>query len=763
MVEFNYDQAENQLTCKFGEKVDANAANESSKIIKDKIDELIGINQKSDKLKIVFDLKDTDYASSLFLRVVVMSANRIDNKNFCINEPNQFIRDLFKTSGLEQFVNIKVSKSEVIAKYYPSAEFSAKARVKSLEDYKSLYKKSVEKPEEFWSEMADDNLIWDKHYEKVLDWKLPYAKWFDGGKLNVSYNCLDKHLYTEPDKIAILWEGEPESPEQPAEVRKITYRELHKQVCQFANVLKKHGLNKGDRAVIYLPMIPETLIAMLACTRIGVVHSVIFAGFSAQAIADRASDCEAKMIITTDGNYRRGKVVPLKVTVDESLALKKEDGSLLASTVKTVLVHKHAGNEVKMENGRDLWWHDELSKVSCECPHVPMDSEDTMFVLYTSGSTGKPKGIRHTTAGYLLNAKLTFKYIFDIKDNDIYWCTADVGWITGHTYITYGPLANGATVFMYEGAPNHPDPGRFWKLIEKHRITIFYTAPTAIRSFMKWGEHWPNKYNLSSLRLLGTVGEPINPQAWRWYNKEIGKEKCPIVDTWWQTETGAAMISPLPGATPAKPGTATLPFFGIVPEIVNEKGIPVPNGASGSLILKTPWPSMLRGLWNDEERYIQTYWTEFKGSYFTGDSARFDEDGYVWIIGREDDVINVSGHRIGTAEVESSLVAHDTVAEAAAVGVPDDIKGSILVVFVTLMQGVENSKELADELKAHVAKELGATIRPDEVRFVEALPKTRSGKIMRRLLKQAAAGTSISGDVTTLEDFNVLAGLTGSQ
>jgi acetyl-CoA synthetase len=690
-----------------------------------------------------------------------MSANRIKSHNFFVNEPNQFIRDLFKTSGLEQFVNITVSSSEQIPKHYPSPEFSANARIKSLEEYKKLYKESIDNPNEFWDKIAKDDIVWDKPYDKVLEWEEPYSKWFQGGKLNVSYNCLDKHLLTEPDKVAILWEGEPESPENPAEVRRITYRELHEQVCKFANVLKKHGLQKGDRAVIYMPMVPETAVAMLACTRIGVIHSVIFAGFSAQAIADRTSDCEAKVIITIDGNYRRGKVVPLKGTVDDSLELCDDNGKIISSTVEKVLIYKHAGNEVTMKTDRDLWWHDEMKTVNADCPHELMDSEDLLFILYTSGSTGKPKGIKHTTAGYLLNTKLSHKYVFDIKDNDIYWCTADVGWITGHSYIVYGPLANGTTVFMYEGAPNFPDPGRFWKLIEKHKITIFYTAPTAIRSFMKWGDNWPNKFDLSSLRLLGTVGEPINPQAWRWYNKEIGNEKCPIVDTWWQTETGAMMITPLPGATPTKPGTATLPFFGIEPEIVNEKGQSVPQGSSGSLIIKKPWPSMLRGLWKDDDRYLTTYWTEYPGTYFTGDSARMDEDGYIWIIGREDDVINVSGHRIGTAEVESVLVAHDTVAEAAAVGIPDDIKGSLLVVFVTLMQGVENSEMLSDELKSHVSKVLGATIKPDEIRFVEGLPKTRSGKIMRRLLKQAAAGTEITGDVTTLEDLNVLSGIIG--
>ena len=761
MAIFDYDANEKKLTCTFGEKIDANTANEESKHIKNKIDEIIGVNAKSSDLKIVFDLHKTDYASSLFLRVVVMSANRIEPKKFYINEPNQFIRDLFKTSGLEQFVNIISNSSEKIKKHYPSAEFSNNARIKSLDDYNTLYKESIDNPEKFWADIAKDDIIWDKPFDKVFEWNEPYSKWFLNGKLNVSYNCLDKHLLTEPDKTAILWEGELESAEKPAEVRKISYKELHNQVCKFANVLKKHGLKKGDRAVIYMPMIPETAVAMLACTRIGVIHSVIFAGFSAQAIADRASDCEAKVIITTDGNYRRGKIVPLKTTVDDSLELKDKSGNFISSSVEKVLVHKHAGNELHMKEERDLWWHDELKTVDSNCPHELMDSEDTMFVLYTSGSTGKPKGIKHTTAGYLLNSKLTHKYIFDIKDNDVYWCTADVGWITGHTYIVYGPLANGSTVFMYEGAPNFPDPGRFWKLIEKHKITIFYTAPTAIRSFMKWGEKWPNKFDLSSLRLLGTVGEPINPQAWRWYNKEIGKETCPIVDTWWQTETGAAMITPLPGATPTKPGTATLPFFGILPEVVNEKGVPVPQGASGSLIIKKPWPSMLRGLWRDDERYVKTYWTEYPGAYFTGDSARIDEDGYIWIIGREDDVINVSGHRIGTAEVESALVAHDTVAEAAAVGIPDDIKGSLLVVFVTLMEGVENSQILSNELKVHVSKELGATVKPDEIRFVEGLPKTRSGKIMRRLLKQAAAGTEITGDVTTLEDFNVISGIIG--
>jgi acetyl-CoA synthetase len=755
MLDFEFSAPSNTLTCSFGKKLDANITNELSSQMKSKIDEIIGKDKKSDDLKIIFELKNTDYISSLFLRLVVMTAGRVSKNNFQVKNVNQFISDLFKTSGLDQFIEL-TNAVEKIEKYYPSKEFSDNANIKSMEEYKDLYNQSLSNPDAFWGKMATENIAWEKKFKNVCKWENPYAKWFTGGKLNASYNCLDKHLDTIPDKTAIIWEGEPVSPVKPAEVRKITYRELHKEVCRLSNVLKNKGLVKGDRIVIYMPMIPEAVFAMLACARLGIIHSVVFAGFSAQAIAERVSDCQAKMIITADGTYRRGSILNLKKTVDDSLEVKKDDGTIKANSVENVLIYRHALNTVKFVKGRDLWAHDELKGVDSNCKPEYVDSETELFILYTSGSTGKPKGIVHSTAGYLLHAKLTHKYIFDIKDNDIFWCTADIGWITGHTYIVYGPLANGTTVFMYEGAPNYPNPGRFWKMIEKHSITILYTAPTAIRSFMKWGDNWPKNYDLSSLRLMGSVGEPINPQAWLWYHKHIGNEQCPIVDTWWQTETGGIMISSIPGAIPNKPGSASLPFFGVEPEVINSNGEKQSVNALGTFIIRRPWPGILKGLWNDSDRYVKTYWLDNPGSYTTGDSARCDKDGYFWIIGREDDVINVSGHRIGTAEVESVLVSHDAVAEAAAIGIPDDIKGSLLVVFVTLMQGFKNSDELIKDLKQHVAKELGAVIKPDEVRFAEALPKTRSGKIMRRLLKQIASGTEITGDVTTLEDFNVL-------
>ncbi len=762
-MNINYDLSKEVLEFSFPKKIDANVANKVATEIENKLDELIGIEKSSKSLKVIFDLSNTDYASSLFLRVVVMTANRVDKGNMEIKEANQFIRDLFKTSGIGQFIKISKSAAEKIKVYYPPAEFSAKTEIGSIAKYRRLYKKSIDDPDSFWKEMAKNELIWEKDFDKVSEWKDYYAKWFIGGKLNACYNCLDKHLHTTPDKIAILWEGEPDSAESPAEVRKVTYKELHENVCKFANVLKQNGIKKGDRVIIYMPMLPETVVAMLACARLGAIHSVIFAGFSAQAVAERTEDCQAKIILTADGFYRRGSVLDLKKTIDDAMEIKKENGEQQTATVEKVIIYKHASNKVSLKAGRDLWWHSEMEKVEKECAPEYVDSEDELFILYTSGSTGKPKGIVHSTAGYLLGAKLSHKHVLDSKDSDIYWCTADVGWITGHSYIVYGPLANGSTIFMYEGTPNYPDPGRFWKLIEKHKINVLYTAPTAIRSFMKWGDQWPSKHDLSSLRLLGTVGEPINPQAWRWYNEIIGGKKCPIIDTWWQTETGGIMISPLPGAIPTKAGSATLPFFGIVPEVVDEQGNKVPPDTSGTLVIRKPWPSMLRGLWNDADRYIQTYWVDNPGSYTTGDSARQDEDGYFWIVGREDDVINVSGHRIGTAEVENVLVSHDSVVEAAAVARADDIKGSALVVFVTLMDGVQHSSELTEDIRQFVGKQLGAVIKPDEVRLVEALPKTRSGKIMRRLLKQIAAGTEITGDVTTLEDINILAQLSNDK
>jgi acetyl-CoA synthetase len=522
-------------------------------------------------------------------------------------------------------------------------------------------------------------------------------------------------------------------------------------------------VKRGDRVLIYMPMVPEAAVAMLACARIGAIHSVVFGGFSAQAVAERIDDCKAKLVITADGGWRRGSIVGLKKNVDDGLALRDGTGHLLCESVEHVIVLRRTGNEVDFEPERDRWWHEELQSVNDSCPPESMESEDPLFILYTSGSTDKPKGIFHTTAGYLLGATLTHRLIFDLKESDVYWCTADIGWITGHSYVVYGPLSNGATVLMYEGAPNWPDPSRFWKLIETYGVTIFYTAPTAIRAFMQWGEEWPGKHDLSSLRLLGTVGEPINPQAWVWFHEVIGKRSCPIVDTWWQTETGSIMISALPGAVPAKPGSVAVPFFGVEPEVVDEQDNPVAPNVGGKLVIRRPWPAMLRGIWGNPALYRLNYWTEVEGSYFTGDGARRDEDGYFWVVGRIDDVINVSGHRIGTAEIESALVSHPAVAEAAAVGRADDVKGTAVVAFVTLKSGVTRGPGLVEELRGHVGNELGAVAKPDEIRLAQALPKTRSGKIMRRLLKQVAAGIEVTGDVTTLEDFGVLARLSASE
>jgi acetyl-CoA synthetase len=648
--------------------------------------------------------------------------------------------------------------------FKPAREFSARAHIKSLAAYRKLWNESVKSPEKFWARQAKNELVWFKPFHKVLQWKAPFAKWFLGGKLNVAYNCLDRWLDTPvANKAALIWEGEPATDGRPGEERTLTYRQLHREVCRFANVLKRYGIKKGDRVLIYLPMVPEAAIAMLACARIGAVHSVVFGGFSAQSVADRIHDCGARLVITADGGYRRGAVVPLKKNVDDALNLHDAQGKSLTSSVEKVIVLRRTGNEVHLKEGRDVWWHRELDYVDADCPAEKMDSEANLFILYTSGSTGKPKGILHTTAGYLLGAKLTSKYVFDLKPEDVYWCTADVGWVTGHSYIVYGPLANGATCVMYEGAPNWPEPDRFWRIVAKYGVTILYTAPTAIRAFMKWGDEWPKKHNLKSLRLLGTVGEPINPEAWMWYYTVIGGKRCPIVDTWWQTETGAIMITPLPGATPLKPGTATLPFFGILPEVVDDRGHPVPPNTGGKLVIRKPWPSMLRGLWGDPQRFKDVYWSEVKGSYFTGDGCRRDEDGYFWIVGRIDDVLNVAGHRIGTAEVESALVSHPAVAEAAVVGRPDELKGQALVCFVTLKTGQHATPELKAELRNHVGKEIGPVAKPDDVRFAEALPKTRSGKIMRRLLKQIASGAEIKGDTTTLEDFSVLAKLASSE
>ena len=648
--------------------------------------------------------------------------------------------------------------------FKPAKAFSKRAHIRTMAQYRKLYNESIRSPDKFWGRTAKNELVWDKPWKQVLQWKEPFAKWFVGGQLNVSVNCLDRWLGTPTaNKAALIWEGEPAADGKPGEERVFTYAQLHREVCRFANVLKRNGLKKGDRAILYLPMVPEAAIAMLACARIGAIHSVVFGGFSAQSVADRIFDCQAKLVITADGGFRRGAVVPLKKNVDDALALKSADGKALTATIERVIVLRRAANDVAFKPGRDVWWHEELSRVDARCPAEKMDSEAPLFILYTSGSTGKPKGILHSTAGYLLVAKLSHKLVFDLQDTDVYWCTADVGWVTGHSYVVYGPLANGATSLMYEGAPNWPEPDRFWRIVEKWGVTILYTAPTAIRAFMKWGDEWPRKHDLTSLRLLGTVGEPINPEAWIWYHEVIGGSKCPIVDTWWQTETGGIMISPLPGATPTKPGTATLPFFGVLPEVVDDNGKPVPKNSGGKLVLRKPWPSMLRGLWGDPVRYKEVYWTEVKGSYFTGDGCRQDKDGYFWIVGRIDDVLNVAGHRIGTAEVESALVSHATVAEAAVVGRPDALKGQALVAFVTVKTGVKTTPELREALRQHVGKEIGAVAKPDDIRFAEALPKTRSGKIMRRLLKEVASGKEIKGDTTTLEDFNVLARLGSSE
>jgi len=644
--------------------------------------------------------------------------------------------------------------------FRPPKKFCRGTPMESLARYRQLYNESIRSPEKFWARQAKQELVWFKPWKKVLQWKEPFAQWFAGGQLNVSYNCLDRHLDTPvANKAALIWEGEPAAAGKPGEERTLTYRQLHREVCLFANVLKRQGLKKGDRVLIYLPMVPEAAIAMLACARIGAVHSVVFGGFSAQSVADRICDSQARLVITADGGFRRGSVVALKQNVDEALTLKDAQGNLLAATIEKVIVLRRANNPIQFQDGRDLWWHQEIEQVDAHCPAEKMDSEAPLFILYTSGSTGKPKGILHTTAGYLLYVKLTSKYVFDLCPEDVYWCTADVGWVTGHSYVVYGPLANGATSLMYEGAPNFPEPDRFWRIVEKCGVTILYTAPTAIRAFMKWGVEWPKKHDLSSLRLLGTVGEPINPEAWIWYNEVIGGKRCPIVDTWWQTETGGILITPLPGATPTKPGSATLPFFGIVPEVVDDQGREVPRNSGGKLVLRKPWPGMLRGLWRDPQRYKDVYWSEVKGSYFTGDGCRQDKDGYFWIVGRIDDVLNVAGHRIGTAEVESALVSHRKVAEAAVVGRPDDLKGQALVAFVTVKGGILADNVLREELRQHVAKEIGPVAKPDDIRFAEALPKTRSGKIMRRLLKQIASGVEIKGDTTTLEDLNVLAKL----
>ncbi len=640
--------------------------------------------------------------------------------------------------------NIESSLKEARV-FPPSPEYARRSGVPNIEAYEALYQKSVDDPEGFWAGIAAE-LEWFEPWSSVLEWDEPWVKWFVGGKTNLSYNCLDRHLGTwRKNRVALIWEGEP------GDVRVLTYQMLHREVCRFANALKSLGLETGDRATIYLGMVPELPIAMLACARLGITHNVVFGGFSAEALRDRINDSGSRVVITADGGHRRGLIVPLKKNADEALS-----GT---PTVEKVVVVRRTRESVAMREGRDLWLDELLEKASDRCDAVPLDAEHPSFMLYTSGTTGKPKGVVHTTGGYMTGAYATTKWVFDLRDEDTYWCAADCGWVTGHTYIVYGPLLNGTTCVIYEGAPNYPEPDRLWSIIEKYDVNVFYTAPTAIRAFVKWGDQWPEKHDLSSLRLLGTVGEPINPEAWMWYHRKIGGEKCPIVDTWWQTETGAIMISPLPGATPTKPGSATRPLPGIVADIVDREGNSLPANQGGFLVVREPWPSMMRTIHGDPERYRRQYWSEIPGVYFTGDGARRDEDGYYWIMGRIDDVINVSGHRIGTMEVESALVSHDKVAEAAAVGVEHEIKGQAVVAFVTPKGTSAPGPELKSELRDHVSKVIGAFAKPEEIRFTDALPKTRSGKIMRRLLRDLASGKETVGDTTTLEDYSVLARL----
>jgi len=631
--------------------------------------------------------------------------------------------------------------------FQPEREFAKQANwsKKQIAEYRKL----GASPQRFWAKMARENVSWFTPWKKVLDWKPPFAKWFVGGKLNVSYNCLDRHVEGEGawrrNKAAIIWEGEP------GDTRVITYAELHREVCRFANVLKTQGVKKGDRVALYMPMVPELAIAMLACTRIGAPHSIVFGGFSAEALRDRINDAGAKLVITADGGFRKGEAFPLKPAVDE--ACKGTPG------VEKVIVVERTQTPVKMKRGRDLWWHELMAEASTTCKPARLDAEHPLFILYTSGTTGKPKGILHTTGGYLTHVTTTHKAIFDIKESDVYWCTADIGWITGHSYVVYGPLANGATTLMYEGTPTHPGPDRWWDIIERWGVNIFYTAPTAIRTFIRLGDQHPKGHDLSSLRLLGTVGEPINPEAWIWYRDVIGGKRCPIVDTWWQTETGGIMITPLPGAVGTKPGSATLPFPGVHPEILTEAGKVAKPPDGGFLALRKPWPGMLRGIWGDKKRFVETYWSTWPQTYFAGDGAHRDQDGYFWVMGRVDDVMNVSGHRIGTMEVESALVSHTKVAESAVVGRPDDITGTAIVAFVTPVGGTRVDDALEQTLRQHVTKEIGAIARPAEIRFTDALPKTRSGKIMRRLLRDIASGQETAGDTTTLEDYSVLAKL----
>jgi acetyl-CoA synthetase len=636
------------------------------------------------------------------------------------------------------------------AVYQPGDDFVRHAHVQGMEGYLELYRRAEQDPEDFWNEVAEREVHWFEKWSQVLEWKPPFARWFAGAKTNVSYNCLDRHLTTHrKNKVAILWEGEP------GEQRFLTYQELHRLVVRFASVLKSRGFQAGDRAIIYMPMIPEAAIAMLACARLGIVHSVVFGGFSAEALKARIQDLGASLVITADGGYRRGKEIKLKPAVDEALPE--------CPGVRDVIVYRRTGSDTPMQEGRDHWWHQLDEHASEDCPAVHLDSEHPLFVLYTSGTTGKPKGILHTTGGYLTQVTATMKWVFDLRDEDTYWCSADIGWVTGHSYIVYGPLSAGATSVMYEGSLDFPQVDRWWRIVEKYRVNIFYTSPTAIRSLIRQGEKWPDAHDLSSLRLLGSVGEPINPAAWEWYHRVIGKGRCPIVDTWWQTETGAIMIAPMPGAVPLKPGSGTLPMPGVIADIVDFNGYPVGTDHEGFLILRRPWPSMTRTIWGDPERFREQYWSRVPGAYFTGDAARRDADGYFWILGRVDDVMNVSGHRLSTMEVESALVHHPAVAEAAVVGKPHEITGQAVCCFVTLKKGNWNHEELAKELRQWVAHEIGAFARPEEIRFSDALPKTRSGKIMRRLLREIVTSNTVTGDVTTLEDLSVVTKLASQQ
>ncbi len=649
--------------------------------------------------------------------------------------------------GQESGVIQSVSRESRL--FPPPPSFVAKARIRDKATYEKMYLRSIDDPNGFWGDTAREELQWQKPFTRVMTGQVPWVKWFDDGELNVSVNCLDRHLATRGNKPALVWEGEP------GDEKTLTYAELHAQVCKFSWALKNLGVRQGDRVAIYLPMINEAAIAMLACTRVGAVHTVVFGGFSAEALRDRINDCQAKVVITSDGGWRRGKSIPLKANVDAALKH--------TPTIESVVVVRRTGDAVAWERGRDVWWDEVMAGQPTQFEPERLSAEHPLFILYTSGTTGKPKGIVHTTGGYLLGAHMTCKYIFDLQQDDLHWCTADIGWVTGHSYVVYGPLSCGATSLIYEGAPDYPDKDRFWSIIERRKPTIFYTAPTAIRAFVRWGNEYPAKHDLSSLRLLGSVGEPINPEAWMWYHEHIGRQQCPIVDTWWQTETGSIMMSPLPGITASKPGSCTIPFFGVLPEVVKKDGTKCAPNEGGFLVIKKPWPSMLRGIHGDPDRYVKSYWSEVKDVYFTGDGSRCDEDGYFWVMGRVDDVLNVAGHRLGTAEIESALVSHSAVAEAAVVGPPHELKGQGICCFVVLKGDHKSSDELKKELSNHVVKEIGALARPDDIRFSDALPKTRSGKIMRRLLKEIATTGMAKGDTTTLEDLGVLTRLSAAR